>query len=109
MGLDRLLLAARKGEGLVYVGGCGPGWTYQESLKLRELLDAIRTDQRRWRSNARPRSSLSRYLSPRPSIAHGRLRHPSFKGIREREVMQRFCDVLSARRGRCLASRRQST
>ncbi|MEY9163279.1 bifunctional non-homologous end joining protein LigD [Sinorhizobium fredii] len=30
--IGRLLLAAQKGEGLVYVGGCGTGWTYQESM-----------------------------------------------------------------------------
>ncbi|WP_342457041.1 hypothetical protein [Ensifer adhaerens] len=39
--IGRLLLAARKGEGLVYVGGCGTGWSNQEPAKLRELLNAI--------------------------------------------------------------------
>lgn len=87
--IGRLLLAARKGEGLVYVGGCGTGWTYQESLKLRELLDAIRTDQ--------PAVALKRkaavFTTPvlvaeaeyRAWTQDGKLRHPSFKGIRQRQ------------------------
>lgn len=32
--IGRLLLAARKGGELVYVGGCGTGWTREESVKL---------------------------------------------------------------------------
>ena len=39
--IGRLLLAARKGDDLVYVGGCGTGWSNKESAQLRELLDAI--------------------------------------------------------------------
>ncbi|WP_282096850.1 hypothetical protein [Sinorhizobium fredii] len=86
--MGRLLLAARKGEGLHYVGGCGTGWSYQESAKLRELLDAIRTDQ--------PAVALKRkaavFIRPvlvaeteyRAWTQDGKLRHPSFKGIRER-------------------------
>ncbi|WP_041409528.1 non-homologous end-joining DNA ligase [Sinorhizobium fredii] len=86
--IGRLLLAARQGEGLAYVGGCGTGWTYHESVKLRELLDEIRTD--------RPAVALRRkgavFVRPvlvaeaeyRAWTQDGKLRHPSFKGIRER-------------------------
>ncbi|ASY60436.1 ATP-dependent DNA ligase clustered with Ku protein, LigD (plasmid) [Sinorhizobium sp. CCBAU 05631] len=42
--IGRPLLAARRRGGLVYVGGCATGWTCAESAKLRELLEAIRTD-----------------------------------------------------------------
>lgn len=39
--IGRLLLAARKGGGLVYVGGCGTGWSQREPVALRELLEGI--------------------------------------------------------------------
>ncbi|MQW94094.1 non-homologous end-joining DNA ligase [Sinorhizobium fredii] len=86
--IGRLLLAARKGEGLVYVGGCGTGWSHQESIKLRELLDEIRD---------KPAVALSRKgaVFTRPVLVaeveyrawtdESKLRHPSFKGIRELE------------------------
>ncbi len=41
--LGRLLLAARKGDGLAYVGGVATGFTHQTSVKLRALLEAIAT------------------------------------------------------------------
>ncbi|PDT55014.1 MULTISPECIES: non-homologous end-joining DNA ligase [Sinorhizobium] len=86
--IGRLLLAARRRGELVYVGGCGTGWTYAESAKLRELLEAIRTDS--------PAVNLKRkgavFVEPvlvaeaeyRAWTQDGKLRHPSFKGIRER-------------------------
>ncbi|WP_050999913.1 non-homologous end-joining DNA ligase [Sinorhizobium fredii] len=86
--IGRLLLAAKKGEGLAYVGGCGTGWTYQESVKLRELLDAIVTDQlpvalpRKGAVFTRP--VLVAEVEYRAWTQDGKLRHPSFKGIRER-------------------------
>ncbi|MEY9629445.1 bifunctional non-homologous end joining protein LigD [Sinorhizobium fredii] len=84
--IGRLLLAARKGEGLVYVGGCGTGWTYPESLKLRELLDTIRTDQPTValrRKGAVTRPVLVAEAEYRAWTQDGKLRHPSFKGLRE--------------------------
>lgn len=42
--IGRLLLAARKGDSLVYVGGCGTGWNDRESVALRELLNAIQAE-----------------------------------------------------------------
>lgn len=87
--VGRLLLAARKGEGLRYVGGCGTGWNYQDSIKLRELLEGIVTSS--------PAVNLKRknavFTEPlivaeveyRAWTEEGKLRHPSFKGIRELE------------------------
>ncbi|MEY9782254.1 bifunctional non-homologous end joining protein LigD [Sinorhizobium fredii] len=87
--IGRLLLAARKGEGLVYVGGCGTGWTSQESVKLRELLDTIRTDQPvvtlRRKGVVFTLPVLVAEAEYRAWTQDGKLRHPSFKGIRERE------------------------
>lgn len=84
--IGRLLLAARKGDGLVYVGGCGTGWSNNESSQLRELLDAIPAK--------RPPVALKRkgaiFSEPllvaeveyRAWTQDGKLRHPSFKGAR---------------------------
>ncbi|WP_375714221.1 ATP dependent DNA ligase [Sinorhizobium medicae] len=41
--LGRLLLAARKGGELVYVGGCGTGWSNDLSRELRKLLEDVAT------------------------------------------------------------------
>nr|WP_250808074.1 non-homologous end-joining DNA ligase [Ensifer adhaerens] len=85
--IGRLLLAARKGDDLVYVGGCGTGWSNQESVALRELLNAIPVD--------RPAIALKRKgaVFSRPLLVADveyrawtqdeKLRHPSFKGVRE--------------------------
>ncbi len=86
--LGRLLLGARKGDGLVYVGGVGTGFTHEMSTELRKLLDGIVTRT--------PAVSLRRknviFTEPRlvAEIEYRawtddqKLRHPSFKGVRER-------------------------
>ncbi len=83
--IGRLLLAAKKGDGLVYVGGCGTGWSNKESVQLRELLDAIPA--------GRPPVALKRkgaiFSEPllvaeveyRAWTQDGKLRHPSFKRV----------------------------
>ncbi|MEY9199401.1 bifunctional non-homologous end joining protein LigD [Sinorhizobium fredii] len=87
--IGRLLLAAKKGEGLIYVGGCGTGWTYQESVNLRELLDSVRTDEPavglRRKGAVFVRTVLVAEVEFRAWTQDGKLRHPSFKGIRERQ------------------------
>ncbi|MDX0218759.1 ATP-dependent DNA ligase [Sinorhizobium meliloti] len=87
--LGRLLLAARKGDDLVYVGGCGTGWSHELSRELRNLLEGISTKT--------PAVILKRknavFVEPvlvaeveyRTWTDDGKLRHASFKGIRERE------------------------
>ncbi len=86
--IGRLLLAARKGANLVYVGGCGTGWSNELSAELRKLLESILTDK--------PAVSLRRknaiFTEPllvaeveyRAWTDDWKLRHASFKGIRER-------------------------
>ncbi|SDZ36162.1 bifunctional non-homologous end joining protein LigD [Sinorhizobium meliloti] len=86
--LGRLLLAARKDGELVYVGGCGTGWSNQLSRDLRQLLEGMATKT--------PAVSLRRkgavFVEPvlvaeveyRAWTDDGKLRHASFKGIRER-------------------------
>ncbi|MDX0358963.1 ATP-dependent DNA ligase [Sinorhizobium meliloti] len=84
--LGRLLLAARKGADLVYVGGCGTGWSHELSREMRNLLEGMVTKT--------PAVSLRRknavFVEPmlvaeveyRAWTEDGKLRHASFKGIR---------------------------
>ncbi|PLT90055.1 ATP-dependent DNA ligase [Sinorhizobium medicae] len=86
--LGRLLLAARKNGELVYVGGCGTGWSHDLSRELRNVLASIITKK--------PAVSLRRknavFTEPvlvaeveyRAWTDDSKLRHASFKGIRER-------------------------
>jgi bifunctional non-homologous end joining protein LigD len=85
--LGRLLLAARKDGELVYVGGCGTGWSNELSRELRNLLEGMATKM--------PAVSLRRkgavFTEPvlvaeveyRAWTDDRKLRHASFKGIRE--------------------------
>ncbi|MFA1676893.1 non-homologous end-joining DNA ligase [Rhizobium mongolense] len=86
--IGRLLLAAKSGNALVYVGGVGTGFTHKMSIELRKLLESIVTKA--------PAVNLKRknavFTKPlfvaeieyRAWTDEGKLRHPSFKGIRER-------------------------
>lgn len=95
--IGRLLLAARKGDGLVYVGGCGTGWSNQESVALRELLNAIPADgpavalKRKGAVFARP--LLVADIEYRAWTQDGKLRHPSFKGVREMEGLTEVFEI----------------
>jgi len=46
-GIGRLMLAARKGNDLVYVGGVGTGFKLRETIKLRKDLTCVYQAQRR--------------------------------------------------------------
>jgi bifunctional non-homologous end joining protein LigD len=87
--IGRLLLAARKGDELVYVGGCGTGWSREESVKLRELLEEIATKSPavnlRRKNAVFTEPVLVAEVEYRTWTEDWKLRHPSFKGIRERE------------------------
>jgi len=85
--IGRLLLAAKKGDSLVYVGGCGTGWSNKESVELRKVLDTIRAQ--------RPPVTLKRkgaiFTEPmlvaeveyRAWTQDEKLRHPSFKEVQK--------------------------
>jgi len=95
--IGRLLLAARKDSELVYVGGCGTGWSHDLSRELRNLLESIVTKK--------PAVSLRRknavFVEPvlvaeveyRTWTDDGKLRHPSFKGINELEEESEVYDL----------------
>lgn len=84
--IARLLLAARRAGELVYVGSVGTGFTDKEAFALRKVLSEIATDS--------PAVSLKRkgmiFTEPvlvaevqyRAWTREGKLRHPSFKGLR---------------------------
>jgi bifunctional non-homologous end joining protein LigD len=85
--IGRLLLAARRRGQLVYVGGVGTGFTHDELRDLKKRLDQIRT--------AKPPVKLKRkgavFVEPqlvaeiefRGWTDDPKLRHPSYKGLRE--------------------------
>ncbi|QJP14651.1 ATP-dependent DNA ligase [Starkeya sp. ORNL1] len=85
--IGRLLLAARRGGELVYVGGVGTGFTHQELTDLKKRLDALRATT--------PPVKLKRkravFVDPvliaeiefRAWTDDDKLRHASFKGLRE--------------------------
>ncbi len=95
--IGRLLLAAKKGDSLVYVGGCGTGWSNKGSVELRQVLDTIRASQ--------PALALKRkgaiFTEPllvaeveyRAWTQDGKLRHPSFKAVREMEGTSEVYDI----------------
>ncbi|MGO8657470.1 ATP-dependent DNA ligase, partial [Rhizobium ruizarguesonis] len=83
-GIGRLLLAARKGKKLVYVGGVGTGFNQRNAYELREKLDGLITSM--------PAASVDRkeaiFVKPkliaeieyRAWTDDGKLRHASYKG-----------------------------
>lgn len=86
-GIGRLFLAARKGVDLVYVGGVGTGFTSQSGTALRRQLDAIAIPKPAIdvgkRKGVFVRPVLVAEIEFRAWTDDGKLRHSSFKGLRE--------------------------
>jgi len=88
-GIGRLLLAARKGEELVYVGSVGTGFTHANATMLRRLLDLLKVEEPPIKMPGR--RAKARWAKPeiiaeiafRAWTDDGKLRHASFKGLRE--------------------------
>lgn len=86
-GIGRLLLAGRRGDELVYVGGVGTGFNGRNAPPLRKAMDDLVTKK--------PAVALKRkgvvWLRPelvaevefRAWTGDGKLRHASYKGLRE--------------------------
>ncbi|MDW9581887.1 ATP-dependent DNA ligase [Sinorhizobium meliloti] len=87
--LGRLLLAARKGDDFVYVGGCGTGWSHELSRELRKLLEGMVAKapavalRRKGAVFVEP--VLAAEVEYRAWTDDWKLRHASFKGVRPRE------------------------
>ncbi|MBB2719111.1 UNVERIFIED_ORG: bifunctional non-homologous end joining protein LigD [Rhizobium etli] len=87
-GIGRLLLAARKGKELVYVGGVGTGFNERSAGELREQMDKLvigkpAVDTGRKRNAVFVRPKLVAEIEYRAWTHDGKLRHPSYKGLRE--------------------------
>ena len=80
-----LLLAARKGNGLVYVGSVGTGFKHSEARDLKRQLDAIKTDHPAIRLSNRKmvyvKPELIAEIEYRAWTADHQLRHASCKGL----------------------------
>ncbi|MGF7056277.1 ATP-dependent DNA ligase, partial [Bosea sp. OAE752] len=88
-GIGRLLLAACAGDHLVYVGGVGTGFTHATGTALRKEMDDLVIPKPA--INMRGRKGGYRWLTPalvaeiqfRGWTDDGKLRHASYKGLRE--------------------------
>ncbi|MBY5785305.1 ATP-dependent DNA ligase [Rhizobium leguminosarum] len=86
-GIGRLLLAARKGKKLVYVGGVGTGFNERNAYELREKLDGLITStpaavvDRKGAIFVKPK--LIAEIEYRAWTDDGKLRHASYKGLRD--------------------------
>ncbi|MDF2995811.1 MAG: polymerase LigD, ligase domain protein [Xanthobacteraceae bacterium] len=86
--IGRLQLGARRGGHLVYVGGVGTGFTRDELGALKKKLDAIRTTK----PPVKLRRKRAVFVEPqlvaeiefRGWTDEPKLRHPSYKGLREK-------------------------
>ncbi|MGI0523983.1 non-homologous end-joining DNA ligase [Rhizobium giardinii] len=89
-GFASLLLAAYKGDDLVYVGSVGTGFKEREAVKLRELMDLLP-----WKRKTPPvvyqgkrkavwlQPTLIAEIQYRAWTTDGKLRHSAYKGLRE--------------------------
>ena len=97
----RLLLAARNGADLVYVGGCGTGWSHDLSRSLRSLLEGMVAKtpavSLRRKNAVFTEPVLVAEVEYRAWTDDGKLRHASFKGIRQREDEASVFDMASLR------------
>ncbi|WP_248311909.1 non-homologous end-joining DNA ligase [Bosea sp. BK604] len=86
-GIGRLLLAARKGDGLAYVGGVGTGFGEVSGRALKRMMDKLVIEKpviplkrkgAKWLTPA-----LAAEIEFRGWTDEPKLRHASFKGLRE--------------------------
>ncbi|ARM14154.1 MULTISPECIES: non-homologous end-joining DNA ligase [Rhizobium] len=87
-GIGRLLLAARKGNGLVYVGGVGTGFNERSATELREQMDKLKIgkpalDTGRKRNAVFVDPKLVAEIEYRAWTHDAKLRHASYKGLRD--------------------------
>ncbi len=91
-GVSSLVLAAYRGGDLIHVGSVGTGFKEAEAIRLRKMLDKLR-----WKRKQPPlpysgradivwvELTLIAEIEFRAWTMDGKLRHPSYKGLRERQ------------------------
>lgn len=91
-GFGSLALAAYRGADLVHVGSVGTGFRQAEVIRLRKMMDTLR-----WKRKQPPlpysgsagivwvEPTLIAEIEFRAWTTDGKLRHPSYKGLRERQ------------------------
>ncbi|APO76062.1 ATP-dependent DNA ligase protein [Rhizobium etli 8C-3] len=90
-GIGSLLLAARKGDGLVYVGNVGTGFNERTAQELRGMLDRLKVTkpavgyEGRRKGLVWVRPKLIAEIEYRAWTHDGKLRHASYKGLRDEE------------------------
>ncbi|WP_327212298.1 non-homologous end-joining DNA ligase [Rhizobium beringeri] len=87
-GIGRLLLAARKGDEFVYVGGVGTGFNERSAAELLEPMDNLiiskpAVDTGRKRNAVFIDPKLVAEIEYRAWTHDGKLRHASYKGLRD--------------------------
>jgi bifunctional non-homologous end joining protein LigD len=86
-GIGRLLVAAHKGNALVYVGGVGTGFTYKTGSALKKQLDKLGTQKPaiviRRKGVVWTQPILPAEIEFRGWTDDQMLRHSSYKGLRE--------------------------
>ncbi|WP_183622167.1 non-homologous end-joining DNA ligase [Rhizobium leguminosarum] len=87
-GIGRLLLAARKGNEFVYVGGVGTGFNERSAAELREQMDKLiiskpTVDTGRKRNAVFVRPELVAEIQYGGWTHDAKLRHASYKGLRD--------------------------
>ncbi len=88
-GIGSLLLAARRGDELVYVGSVGTGFKEREAVKLRSMLDKLKRTKPVVAYAGRRKDlvwvlpKLIAEIEYRAWTSDGKLRHASYKGLRE--------------------------
>lgn len=91
-GFSSLVLAANRGADLVHVGSVGTGFKETEAIRLRKMLDKLRWKRKQ---PPLPYSGSADIVWVEPTViaeiefrawtTDGKLRHPSYKGLRERQ------------------------
>lgn len=87
-GIGRLLLAARRGNALVYVGSVGTGFTAKSATELRRRLMSILIEKPTVAGVAKKgirwvEPTIAAEVAFRAWTNDGKLRHASFKGVRD--------------------------
>jgi bifunctional non-homologous end joining protein LigD len=90
-GIGSLFLAARRGNDLVYVGSVGTGFKERDAVELRSTLDKLKTKTPaiiyagRRKDLVWVQPTLIAEIEYRAWTGEGKLRHASYKGLREHQ------------------------